>query len=170
MNYLNNQEMSESSCCARQKLCMHLKGNYNWKGPGESFRRFEAFLDTLNFFYCWALDVTANCICQIICKALDGFDLNTVHKLSCKEKKSWRSWDLNPGLLVGRQESFLCALPRRFEAKELLKLRWKICSCHWKPMEGFPDYSASLRHHCQPLHQSWLDWRSFWSESLLLLK
>ena len=37
-----------------------------------------------------ALDVTTNCICEIHCIAavLDGFDLNTVHKLSSKEKKS----------------------------------------------------------------------------------
>ena len=33
-----------------------------------------------------ALDATANCICEIHCLALDGFYLNTVHKLSSKEK------------------------------------------------------------------------------------
>ena len=29
-----------------------------------------------------ALDIPAKCICAICCLALDGFDLNTVHKLS----------------------------------------------------------------------------------------
>ena len=33
-----------------------------------------------------ALDITANCICEIYCKALDGLDLETVHKL-CREKR-----------------------------------------------------------------------------------
>ena len=50
------------------------------------------------------MNVTANCICEILCFALDGWDLNTAHKLSSKEKKSWRSRDLNPGLLGGKQE------------------------------------------------------------------
>ena len=36
-----------------------------------------------------ALDITPNCICEIYCLALDGFDLKTVHKLSSKEKTSW---------------------------------------------------------------------------------
>ena len=37
-------------------------------------------------FFLWysALDVTANCICEIRCLALDGFDLNSVHKVSSK--------------------------------------------------------------------------------------
>ena len=43
-------------------------------------------------------------ILEIHCIALDGFDLNTVHKLSSTEKssqreKSWRNHDSNPGLL-----------------------------------------------------------------------
>ena len=33
------------------------------------------------------LDVTTNCIREIHCFALDGFNLNTVYKLSSKEKK-----------------------------------------------------------------------------------
>ena len=32
-----------------------------------------------------ALDVTSNCVCELNCLARDGFDLNTVHKLSSKE-------------------------------------------------------------------------------------
>ena len=35
-----------------------------------------------------AVDVKANCICEIHCFALDELDLNTVLKLSSKEKKS----------------------------------------------------------------------------------
>ena len=56
---------------------------------------------------CLALSVTAKCICEIRCLALNGFDLNTVYKLCSKEKKSTRSQDLNLGLLGGRH--FLCA-------------------------------------------------------------
>ena len=59
-------------------------------------------------------DVTANCICEIHCLALDGFDLNTVLKLSSKEKKSQRSRDLNLGLLGGKQECFHCAMQLPF--------------------------------------------------------
>ena len=40
-----------------------------------------------DFLWYLALDVTASCICEIHCLALDGFDLNTVHQLSSKEKK-----------------------------------------------------------------------------------
>ena len=39
-----------------------------------------------------ALDITANCFCKIIYLALDGFNLNTVNKLSSKEKKSRGCW------------------------------------------------------------------------------
>ena len=59
------------------------------------------------------LDVSANCICEIHCIALDGFDTNTVHKLSCKDKKSQQSLDSNPGQLGGKQVCFLCAMLRR---------------------------------------------------------
>ena len=44
-------------------------------------------------FFVVALDVTANCICEIHCLALDGFDLNIVHKLSSGEKKPQWSWN-----------------------------------------------------------------------------
>ena len=68
-----------------------------------SYRNHESDLVTIDykclFLYYLALDVTANCICEIHCLPLDGFDLNTVHKLSSKEKKSGRNWDSNPGLL-----------------------------------------------------------------------
>ena len=61
-------------------------------------------VEYLHFLFCLALAVTANCNCEIHCIALDGYNLNTVHKLSSKEKKSQPSWDLNPGLLGGKQE------------------------------------------------------------------
>ena len=44
----------------------------------------------LAWFFGVALDVTANCICEIHCLALDGFNINTVHKLSSVEKNSQR--------------------------------------------------------------------------------
>ena len=44
------------------------------------------------------MDITAKCICGIHCVALDGFDLNTFHKLIIEEKK-WRSGDSNLGPL-----------------------------------------------------------------------
>ena len=56
------------------------------------------------------MDVTANCISEIACVALDEFDLYTVHKLRSKEKKSRLSQDLNPGLLGGKQECLHCAM------------------------------------------------------------
>ena len=33
------------------------------------------------------MDITAKCICENHCLALDGYDLNSVHKLNSKEKK-----------------------------------------------------------------------------------
>ena len=43
-------------------------------------------LNREDFLWYLALDVTANCICEAHCLALDEFNLNTVHKLSNKEK------------------------------------------------------------------------------------
>ena len=64
-----------------------------------------------DFLICFvALDVTTNSICEIHCLALDVFDLNTVHKLSSREKKSRWSPYSNPGLLGGKQECFLCGM------------------------------------------------------------
>ena len=42
----------------------------------------------LTFLFHLALDDTAKCICEIHYLALDGFDLNNVHKVSSREKKS----------------------------------------------------------------------------------
>ena len=50
-----------------------------------------------NFLKYLVLDVTANCIREIHCLALDGFDLNTVHKLSSKEKKILAEPGFKPG-------------------------------------------------------------------------
>ena len=66
-----------------------------------------------HYFLYLAVDVIGNCICEIQCLALDGFDLNTAHKQSCKEKKSWQTRDLNPGLLGGKQECFLCGTQKQ---------------------------------------------------------
>ena len=57
-----------------------------------------------------ALDIPANCICEIHTVALDDFYLNTVHKLSSKEKTSQLGLDSNPGLLGGKQICYLCSM------------------------------------------------------------
>ena len=44
----------------------------------------------VTFFGSLALDVNAYCICEIHYLALDGVDLNTIHKLSSKEINSPR--------------------------------------------------------------------------------
>ena len=49
-------------------------------------------------------------ICEIHCLALDGFDLNTVHKLSSKEKIFRPCQDSNLGLLGWKQVCFFCAM------------------------------------------------------------
>ena len=49
---------------------------------------YVAALWILIFLQYLALGVTANCICEIHCLAIDGFDLKPVHKLSNIEKKS----------------------------------------------------------------------------------
>ena len=63
------------------------------------YRTFRMTIFLLNL----ALDATTNFICEIHCLALGGFDLDTVHKLSSKEKKSRRSQDSNPWLLGGKR-------------------------------------------------------------------
>ena len=62
-----------------------------------------------SFLYYLALDITANCICEIHWLALDGLDLNTVHKLRSKREDYPPSQDSTLGLLAGKQECFLCA-------------------------------------------------------------
>ena len=66
-------------------------------------------MNTFHFLWYLALDIITNCDCEVHCLAQDGFNLNTVHKLSRKEKKSRWSQDSNLGLLVGKQECLLCA-------------------------------------------------------------
>ena len=52
-------------------------------------------------FFGVALDVSANWICGIHCLALDGFNLNTVHKLSSIEKNSQRKISAELGFKPG---------------------------------------------------------------------
>ena len=59
-----------------------------------------------HFLLFLALDVTASCICEIHSLAVDGFNINGVHKLSSKEVLGF-----NPGLPGGKQE-FFCLLLR----------------------------------------------------------
>ena len=56
-----------------------------------------------------ALDVTTNCICEIHGITLDGFNLNTAHKLSSKEKKILTEPGFKPGAASWKQECYLCA-------------------------------------------------------------
>ena len=63
-----------------------------------------AYSDKKFFWKYLALDFTANCICEIHCKALDGFNLNTVHPLSSNDNIFGLCRDLNQGLLDGKQE------------------------------------------------------------------
>ena len=53
----------------------------------------------------WRPDVTANCQCEIHCLVLDGFNLNTVHKLSSNEKKLGRAWIQTRGCWVGSKNA-----------------------------------------------------------------
>ena len=64
--------------------------------------------DRKTFLKYLSIDITAYCICEIHCIALDEFDLKTVHQLNSKEKKSQLRRDSNPGLLGGKEECCLC--------------------------------------------------------------
>ena len=59
-------------------------------------------LDTFLMYF--ILDVTTNCICEVHCLALDGFDRNALQKLGSKEKRYHTNWYSNLGLLGGKQE------------------------------------------------------------------
>ena len=74
----------------------------------------------LAFLYNLSLDITANSICEIHYLALDGFNLNTIHKLSSKEKKS------RPSYCVGSMNasSVLC---RQWEKKYRPKIGTELC-------------------------------------------
>ena len=84
----------------------------------------------LFFFVVLSSDITANCIGEINCLALDGFDLYTVHKLSSKEKKYCRSQISNPRLLGGKQECFLSALSQFADTGQLQISRFSVFSRH----------------------------------------
>ena len=67
---------------------------------------------TISFFLQYLpFDITVNCICEIHCSALDGFDHNTVHKLSSEEKKYWGTRIWTTGCWAGSKNSFsvLCS-------------------------------------------------------------
>ena len=72
----------------------------------------EIFLDLWeeNFFVVLSSGRHGKLHWKIHCLALDGFNRNTVHKLSSKEEKSRQKQDLTQGRCVGNQECFLCAM------------------------------------------------------------
>ena len=94
--------MSQLSSKTRLSLASGFLGNTNYKLTCQRQR-------SLNFLEYLALDVTANCICEIHCIAPDGFDLYTVYQQSSKEKPSPLSRDSNQGLLGGKQDCYLGA-------------------------------------------------------------
>ena len=99
---LNDLETSQQRAAIAEKEAQELKEQLRvLQDATTGFVKF--------FLYYLALNATANCICELHCIALDGFDLNSVHKFSSKEKKSWKSQDSNPGLLDGKHECYLCA-------------------------------------------------------------
>ena len=54
----------------------------------EEFYRQSHLEQVKSLLLCLTLNVTANSVCEIHCLALDGFDLNAVHKLIVKRKIS----------------------------------------------------------------------------------
>ena len=75
----------------------------------QSFSVNNIFGESVSYLFKYiALDVPPNCICEIHCIALDGFNLNTVHILSSKEKKSQPSHGSNSELLGGKLQCYLC--------------------------------------------------------------
>ena len=81
-----------------------------WQAQTQNYwARSTSKLDLISSWELHALDITATSICEIHYLALDGFDVNTAHKLSSKEKKYRQSRDWNPALMDGKQECFLYA-------------------------------------------------------------
>ena len=68
-----------------------------------------------------------SCICEIYCLAQDGFDLNTVHKLSSNEKNYLWSWESNPELgikpMVAGWEAWM--LPLCYGAPPWFLMSWQ---------------------------------------------
>ena len=62
----------------------------------------------VNFLLSLVQDVTSNCISEVLCLALDEFNIKTVQTKQPREK-NWQSQDSNLGLLGGMKECFLCA-------------------------------------------------------------
>ena len=69
----------------RSYVCYQVKPRQASQSSSGTYSRFR--LLSWTFLLYLALDITAHCICEIHGLALDGFDLNTVQKLSSKEKK-----------------------------------------------------------------------------------
>ena len=65
----------------------------------------ELLIDFYYFFKNLAVDIAANCICEIHCSLLDEINLNIIHKLSSKDKKLRQSRDSNQGLVGGKQDN-----------------------------------------------------------------
>ena len=93
-----------------------------------------------HFFLYLALDVTASFICEIHCLALDGFNLNTVHKLSNKEKKISAELGFDPrGAGWEAKVLPLCyAVPQQWQNHPKgfseLPLSIQVLSCFQTPM------------------------------------
>ena len=89
------------------------------------------------FLWYLVLDVTANCICEMHCLALDGFDLNAVHKLSSKEKKILAE----PGFKPGAAGCFLWATqptrPTRFQWPTLTISKFELSSLELNSQRQF---------------------------------
>ena len=94
-----------------------------------------------------APDITANCICEIHCLALDWFDLNTVHKLSSQEKKSRLTCDSNSGLQGGKQECFHCAMQPPNSSEKILLCCDENVLKSWKTMKSIVILDLVIRWH-----------------------
>ena len=72
--YFHSWQLKWSLCLLDQCRLLNQRAWTKYKVQRESF--------------CSTLGITADCICEIHCLALDGFKLYTVHPLSSKEKKN----------------------------------------------------------------------------------
>ena len=70
-------------CCSQARNLMIMLVSGIFRSRVMHYRQNQLHTSFLLYL---ALDVTPNCICEIHCIALDGFDLNSVHQLSIKEK------------------------------------------------------------------------------------
>ena len=89
-----------------------------------------------------ALDVSANCICEMHCLALDGFDLNNVHKLSSKEKSS-----ADPSFEPGAAELEARMLPQCYVAAQFCVIAADWSTLVWEAYFLFVSISF-YKHSC----------------------